>query len=167
MKKEKELKYLKEPKQVKLNKKNYIIIIVPIVLIIMLIIAIGLYVFIYSNPSSKLKKYLIEKSYVCNKNSCSQIIDGENHTINYKTGEITISTDEYDYFIGNNITFQSKTNNQICTYYKDNYQKLTPIDNSFTKNTACEKNIDTINKTIIYYHDMLTKIDIDVNKLNK
>ncbi len=167
MKKEKELKHkqINKKEKVKLNRQNYIIIIVPIILIIFLIIAIGLYVFVFSNPSSKLKKYLLDNSYTCNKNSCSIIKDNENHTINYKTGDISISSEDYDCYISNNVTYQAKEDNQICTYYKDNYQRLNPIDNSFTTDASCEKNIETINKHIIYYRELLTNIDIDVNKL--
>ncbi len=169
MKKEKELTYKKRTNKtgVKLERKNYIIIIVPIILIILLIVAIGFYVFIYSNPSAKLKKYLLENSYVCNKNSCSIIKNNEVHNINYKTGDISISTNEYDCYISSNVTYQSKSNNQICTYYKNDYQRLTPIDTSFTTDVSCEKNIDIINKNIIYYRELLTEIDIDVNNLSK
>lgn len=165
MKKEIELKH---KEKTNLNKHNYIIIIVPILLVLLLIAAIALYVFVYSNPASKLKKYLVNNAYTCNKNSCSIQKGNETHIVYFKTGDISISTEEYDCYISsNNITYQSKTNEKVCTYYKENYQRLNPIDNSFTTDVSCEKNIDTINKNIIYYKELFTNIDIDVNKLTK
>lgn len=166
MKKNEELKHHHDND--KLSKKNYIIIIVPIILAILLVIAIALFVFIFSNPSNRLKKYLIKENYICNSETCSKKINDDNYIINYKNGYFYVENDTYRLTLSNTTpSLEVKNSEYICTYTNSNYLVFTHIDSTFMYNKQCEKYINDINKNIDFYQRIFTDSEVDVNKLEK
>ncbi len=166
MKKNEELKH--HHNNEKLSKKNYVIIIVPIILIIILTISIALFVFIITNPSNRLKKYLIKQDYNCNSETCTKKISDDNYTIDYKKGYLYIDNDIYHLTISNTSPLlEVKETEYICTYSNANYETFTKVDNTFMYNRQCETYINDINKKIDFYHNIFIDSGIDVNKLEK
>ncbi len=166
MKKNEELKHYTKKK---LNKKNYIIIIAPIVLSIILIVSIAIYVFIFTNPSNKLKRYLEDKNYICNKEVCSKEEDDSNYIFNYKNFIMYVENDNYRLKIDINEipNLEIKSSEYICTYNKTDYKRLTHIDNTFIYDKKCDQFVIDINKSIDTFKLILESSDIDVNQLEK
>lgn len=144
-------------KKKKLTKKNYIIIIVPIVLVIILIIAIAFYVFSYSNSSNKLKRYLIDNQYTCNKQICTKEEDNNIYTIYYNDMNYVVENNEYSLTINDSSfpTLELKNSDYICTYTKPSYESFTHIDTSFIHDRKCTEYISDINKNIDLFKNIL------------
>lgn len=150
----------KEPEQ-KVTKINLVIIITPIILILLLISGIAFYVFVYTADSNNIKSYLNESDYICQNNVCSKMINDKNHSFNTKTLELTVNAYNMNLHITKEkITFEDITNNEICTYTKDNYVPYKPIDYTYTTKTKCEKYIPTINEEIKLYNEILSSLEI-------
>jgi hypothetical protein len=163
MKKNLELTY--NEKDLKLNKKNYITIIIPIVLLVVITIGIAIFVLITNNPSNKMKKYLNEIGYTCNKKTCTKEIDGDNYTINYKDITMYVENDIYRLKLNEDIpSLELKNDEFICTYTKPNYTRFTLIDNSFIFEKKCTKYIEEVNKHIEKYKEIVNSSDVDVNQ---
>lgn len=162
----KELTYTS--KEVKLNKRNYIIIIIPIILVLTIIIAIAFYVFAYSNPSNKVKRYLDNIGYTCNKKTCVYEENNIINTYNYKNHTLLIETNEYRLTIGKQTPIlEVKNNEQICSYIKTDYKLFTKVDTSFMYDRNCEKYLEEINNSIALYEKIITSSNVDVNKIEK
>lgn len=145
---------------VKKSNKLFILI---IIVIIIAIISIVIYINIVTNPSYKLKKYLKENDYVCNNETCSKIINEENHIVNYKNGNINIDNSEYSVTINNNVTLQINKLELICTY---KYNKdLEPVTEALTNQSICNNYTVTVNNYLNNYHEIITKENIDYDKL--
>lgn len=167
MKKNEELKHNKD--NIKLTKKNYIIIILPIILILILVAFIAYYVFIISSPSNKLKNILLDESYICNKETCMKDKNNINYSINYKDFTMYVENNEYRIQINYNKSpiIELKNNEFICTFNKDNYDSFTHIDSTFSYNKQCEQYITIVNNNIDTLRNYFNKADIDVNKIEK
>lgn len=155
MKKTELLTYTEKEK--KLTKKNYIIIIVPIILIIVLIIAIAFYVFVYSNSSNKLKRYLLDKEYDCNKQICTKESNNNMYTIYYKDMTYIVENNEYRMTINDSgvPSLELKNEDYICTFTKSDYESLTHINDSFLHDKKCTNYINDINKNIDMFKNIL------------
>lgn len=166
MKKNQEL--IHNEKKLKLNKKNYIIIIVPIFLAICLIVAIAFFVFIYTTPSNKIKKYLINNEYTCNKKACIKENNNTIYNYNYLENYLLIENEEYRLTISQNYPIlEIKNNEYICSYTTLNYEIFMKVDNNFLYDKHCEKYIPDINKSIDLYKEIINDSKIDVNKIKK
>lgn len=166
MKKNLELTYKKE--EVKLNKKNYLVITIPIILIVLITIGIALFVSITNNNSNKLKKYLNEVGYVCNKKTCTKEIDGDNYTINYKDIILYVENDNYRLTISDSSpALELKNDEHICTYTKADYKIFTLVDDNFIFDRKCEKYIKEVNNYIEEYKVIVNTSGVDVNKIKK
>ncbi len=155
-------------KEVKLTKKNYIIIIIPIILILTLIIGIALYVSINNNPSNKMKKYLEEIGYSCNKKICSKEIDGDFYRINYDDLILSVDNDIYRLTISSSTPVLEVLNDEfVCNYTKSDYDWFTTVDNTFIYEKKCEKYIEEVNKHTEKYKSIVNSAGVDVNKLKK
>lgn len=166
MKKNLELTY--KDNEVKMTKKNYVIIIVPIILVVLLIIGIALFVSITNNPSNKLNKYLEENGYTCNKKTCSNQVNDYNYTINYKDYNMYVENINYRLTIGlENPALELKKDEFICTYTKADYEIFTLVDDSFIYEKKCAKYIPEVNKHIEKYKSIVNSSGTDVNELEK
>lgn len=163
MKKNEELTY----KKVKtLSKKNYFIIIFPILISIIVISLIAFYTFNISNPSNKLKRYLENFKYSCNSTICTKVIEDEIFNINYKTGMLVIDGNDYNITIGKSSPkLFIMSNNKVCNYYKDDYEMLTLIDESYTNDRECLKYVENINNAITTYKTVLKNANVDITKI--
>lgn len=170
MKKNLQLTYNEEKQlptnDVKLNKKNIITIIIPIILVILLIIGIALYVFVYTSPSNKLKNYLEEIGYTCNKKTCSKELANNYYTINYSDISLYIENNEYRLTVSDETpTLEVKESEIVCTYTKGDYTRFTFVDDTFIYDKKCEKYLHEINYFIEEYKTIVKQSGIDVNKL--
>ncbi len=165
MEKNKELTYKEENK---LTKRNYLSIIAPIILSLILIAVIAFYVFNVSNPTHKLKRYLEDFNYFCNKSLCTKINDNETFNINYKTGVLIVDGEGYSITIDKYIPKVSIDSREtICNYHSDKYERLTLLDDTFTSDRECLRYIDTINNAITKYKEILNNADVDINEIDK
>lgn len=162
MKKNKELTH-KETKT-KLNKKNYIIIIIPIILAIILIITIAIFTYNYNKPSNKLKRTLLNNDYTCTKTICTKEDKNYLYKINYIKGEFYAENDSYKIYLNNNNpTIEEKKTDRVCTYTKDNSQKLDIVDSTYTYDSTCQKYIENVNNVINSFQALLNEAKVDVN----
>lgn len=168
MKKSKNKELTHKEQQLKLNKKNYLIIIIPIVLIVICILGIALYTFHFSNPSVKMKKYLEEANYICNKSNCSIEKEGIIHNFNYKELYLLTETDNYILTISEKYpVLELKNEEFICSYEQQDYKIFTLVDESFSYNRKCGKYIEDVNKSIQIYEKVINESEIDVNNFEK
>ena len=166
MKKNNELTH--KEKKLKLNKKNYFIIIFPIILVVICILVIALYTFYFSNPTIKMKKYLEESNYICNKSSCTIEKNGIIYNFNYKNMYLLTETDEYILTISENYpVLELKSEEYICSYEQPNYKIFTLVDDNFSYNKKCQKYIADVNNSIQFYKHVITESKIDVNNIEK
>lgn len=166
MKKNLELTY--KGNDVKLNKKNYLIIIIPIILVVLLTIGIALFVFITNNNSNKLKNYLSEVGYKCNKKICTKQIDNANYTFNYKDIVLYIENDDYRLTLSDSTpALEIKKDEYVCTYTKADYTTFTLVDDNFIYEKKCEDYIKEVNNYIEEYKSIVNSSGIDVNKIKK
>ena len=166
MKKNLELTY--KNNEIKLNKKNYLTIITPILLVLILIIGIAVFVSVTNSHSNKLKNYLEEIGYTCNKKTCSKEIEVSVYTINYKDMSMYVDNESFRLTIGNeNPIIELKSDEYICTYTKSNYSRFTLIDDSFIYEKKCEDYIEKVNNYIKEYKQIVNSSGVDVNKLEK
>lgn len=164
----KNLELTHNSKEVKLNKKNYIVIIIPIILVIILIISIALFVTITNSPSNKLKSYLEEIGYSCNKKTCSKQTDESTYTINYIDNSFYVDNETYRLTISSESpALELKNDEFICTYTNANYTRFILVDDSFIYDKKCSKYISEVNKYIEDYKSIVNSSGIDVNNLNK
>lgn len=155
-------------KEVKLNKKNYLVIIVPIIFILIIIVALALSIISSSNPSNKVKKYLDNIGYNCNKKTCIKEENNIINTYNYKTHTLLVETDEYRLTIGTaSPVLEIKNSEQICSYMTSDYKMFTQVDNTFMYDKHCEKYLSAINNSIELYKNIITSSNADVNKIEK
>ncbi len=165
MKKVKELTYNND---VKLTKKNYLIMIIPIILVLILIIAIALFVANTNSSSYKLKKYLEEHGYLCNNKTCLIQKDSNTYTFDYIDIVFSVDNDNYHLTISKQSPIlEIKSNEYICNYQKDEYEIFTLVDNSFVYDKQCSKYLEDINNNIEKYKSIVNNSGIDVNTLDK
>lgn len=165
MKKVKELTYNQD---VKLTKKNYIIIVVPIILVLILIGVIALFVTTTNSPSNKLKSYLENIGYSCNDKTCHIQEDNITYTFNYVDIIFSVDNDNYHLTLSENSPIlEIKNNEYICNYTKSEYKRFTLVDNTFNYDKQCSKYIDDINKNVNEYKSIVNNSGIDVNTLTK
>lgn len=165
MKKIKELTY---NNNVKLTKKNYLIMIIPIILVLILIIAIAIFVVITNSNSHKLKNYLEEQGYLCNRKTCLIQNDNNTYTFDYIDIIFSVDNDNYHLTISKAIpTLEIKNNEYICNYQKEEYEIFTLVDSSFIYDKQCSKYIEDINNNIEKYKAIVNNTGIDVNTLDK
>lgn len=166
MKKNLELKH--NSKEVKLSKKNYIIIIIPIVIVLIFLIVLALFIYKENTPSNKLKNHLEEIGYSCNKKTCSKQVGTNNYTINYSDISIYIDTEEYHLTLSKEIlALELKNEEYICSYIKDDYTLFTTIDSTFIYDKKCAFYIPEINEFIKEYKSIVNSSGIDVNNLEE
>ena len=164
----KNLELTHNQKEVKLNKKNYIVILIPIILVIILIVSIAIFVSVTNSPSNKLKSYLEEIGYSCNKKTCSKQTSESTYTINYTDVSFHVDNEIYRLTINSETpALELKNDEFICTYTKADYTRFTLVDDSFIYDKKCSKYISEVNKYIEEYKSIVNSSGIDVNNLDK
>lgn len=154
--------------EVKLNKKNYIVILIPIILVVILIVGIALFVSITNSPSNKLKKYLEEVGYSCNKKTCTKQTEEGNYTINYSDITFYFDNENYHLTLSNESpVLELKNSEMICTYTKADYTRFALVDDSFIYDKKCAEYIPELNKYLNEYKSIVNSSGVDVNRLNK
>ncbi len=150
-----ELKFT-EQKKLTLTKRNYFIIVIPIILILILVMVIAYYVFIYNNDSNKLKRYLDNLGYNCNKEVCSLEKKDGFYTVFYENKVLMVDKPDFQIRLGSGVpVLEERKDGNICTFMKNDYQKFDYVDESFVMNNKCKDYIDDVNKAIDVFKDIL------------
>lgn len=156
MKKNRELKY-EEPKKVKLTKVNYVVIILPILFILLLVSVLAYYVFVYNNDSNKMKRYLENDGYVCNRVSCTKEVNQEIYTIDYVDEVMMVDSTSLQVRVGKSVpVVDIKDKGIVCTYIKDNYN-LDLVDETFRYDRECGTYVMQVNRYLTYYKEIRQK----------
>lgn len=156
MKKNRELKY-EEPKKVKLTKVNYVVILLPILFILLLVSVLAYYVFVYNNDSNKMKRYLENDDYVCNRVSCTKEINKEIYTIDYVDEVMMVDSTSLQVRVGKSVpVVDIKDKGIVCTYIKDNYN-LDLVDETFRYDRECGTYVTQVNRYLTYYKEIRQK----------
>ena len=136
----------------KISKKNMVLICILILLVLCFLSGISYYFLIYNKESNVLKRYLLTNDYTCNEKSCTKNISNNLYSINYYTGKLTVSNQDFIFKLSpNNLpTLEVKENDYICLFEKENYKPTDFIDENFVYNNYCKKYIDDINEIISF-----------------
>lgn len=133
-------------------KRNYVALFLPIVLLIILISSL----YIYNTNTSKIKRYLTNKEYECNKVECTKTTDEQQYNIDVNNLDITVSNDKYIIKIkSNEITLQQRTDKRLCAYTSNQYNRTKQIDDTYSYSVYCQEYIPEINEIIEEYKTIL------------
>lgn len=150
----------------KIDKKKVVTNYGPFLLAILAIAFCTVWLIIFANESMRLKSYLKRSGYSCNSTNCIKTEDNKEYSINYKTGELNINTQEYSMVIGTKIVnLHENTNGQNCTYKREDSKAN--VNNSTNNDANCDKRVAEINKEITKYKELLFKADISLEKIEK
>ncbi len=129
---------------VNLGKKQIIAIVITISLIIIL-----LFFKTFFNSPNRLKRYLQKEEYECATNICEKDNGITIYQFNYKSGDLTVKTNEYTFIINSsNYIYTQNKDNLTCTY--DNNGKI--VSEEYNNASDCRKYHDAMNNIINYYN---------------
>lgn len=139
---------------------------IPALLGIIVIIFIVCYCIFNMQESNRFKRYLKSNKYNCNSSTCVLNENEKEYSINYKTGELTINTKDYNMVISSTVVNLHENNtNQNCTYKRE--KSKSGVNESTNNDQICDKKIDEINEEITKYKELLFKGDISLEKIEK
>ena len=149
-----------------IDKKKAITIYGPFILAILVIIFIIICLINFTNESNRFKSYLKRNGYICNSTNCTKTEDNKEYSINYKNGELTVNTRDYNMVIGSKIVNLHENNNeQNCTYKRDDSKAS--VNDSTNNDAICVKRVADVNNEITKYKELLFKADIKLSKIEK
>jgi hypothetical protein len=133
-------------------KRNYVALFLPVVLLLILICSL----YIYNTNTSKIKRYLTNKEYECNKVECTKVTDDYQYNIDVNNLDITISNDKHIIKIkSNEITLQQRADKRLCAYTSNQYSRTKQIDDTYSYSVYCQEYVSEINELILDYKTIL------------
>lgn len=140
-------------------KRNYVVIFLPIVLILILIGSI----YMYNTNTSKIKRYLSNQEYECNKIECIKTIEDNNYAIDVNNLDLTVSNDTYIVKIkSNEITLQRRSDKRLCAYTSNQYNRTKQIDNTYSYSVYCQEYVSEINSIIDNYKTIIDSSKVKI-----
>lgn len=135
-------------------KRNYVVIFLPLVLLLILIGSI----YVYNTNTSRIKRYLTDKEYICNKVECTKEIDDYQYSIDVNNLDLTVSNDSYIVKIkSNEITLQRRADKRLCAYTSNQYNRTKQIDDTYSYSVYCQEYVSEINELITDYQTIITE----------
>lgn len=142
-------------------KRNYVVLLLPIILLIILIPSL----YIYNTNTSKIKRYLTNNEYECNKIECTKTIEQNQYNIDVNNLDLTVSNDKHIIKIkSNEITLQKRADKRLCAYTSNQYNRTKQIDDTYSYSVYCQEFIPEINEIINEYKTILDESKIKLDK---
>lgn len=158
------MKRIKKEKD-NLKKNNYI----GYIFLLIIIIIFTIVLLIYNSNTSKIKRYLTNKNYECNKVECTKILDNYRYIIPIDTLNFKATSDIYNISVDDQeILLEKRSDKTSCVFTSTNYSKTKLVDETYLYTVYCQEYIKDVNKVLKDYHNILkeSKVKIDNQKSN-
>ena len=158
------MKRIKKEKD-NLKKNNYI----GYIFLLIIIIIFTIVLLIYNTNTSKIKRYLTNKNYECNKVECTKILDNYRYIITIDTLNFKATSDIYNISVEDQeIILEKRSDKTSCVFTSTNYSKTKLVDETYLYTVYCQEYIKDVNKVLKDYHNILkeSKVKIDNQKSN-
>lgn len=158
------MKRIKKEKD-NLKKNNYI----GYIFLLIIIIIFTIVLLIYNTNTSKIKRYLTNKNYECNKVECTKILDNYRYIITIDTLNFKATSDIYNISVDDQeIILEKRSDKTSCVFTSTNYSKTKLVDETYLYTVYCQEYIKDVNKVLKDYHNILkeSKVKIDNQKSN-
>ena len=158
------MKRIKKEKD-NLKKNNYI----GYIFLLIIIIIFTIVLLIYNSNTSKIKRYLTNKNYECNKVECTKILDNYRYIITIDTLNFKATSDIYNISVDDQeILLEKRSDKTSCVFTSTNYSKTKLVDETYLYTVYCQEYIKDVNKVLKDYHNILkeSKVKIDNQKSN-
>lgn len=141
--------------------RNYVMVFLPIILLLILIGSI----YMYNTNTSKIKRYLTNEDYECNKIECTKEINTEQYIIDVNNLDLTIANDQHIIKIkSDEITLQRRVDKKTCAYTSKQYSVTKLIDETYSYTVYCKEYVSEINNILNDYHKILEESNVNISK---
>ena len=142
-------------------KRNYVVLFLPVALILILLASL----YVYNTNTSKIKRYLSNNKYECNKVECTTQIEEIQYSIDVNNLDLTATNDRYIIKINENaITLQTRSDKKTCTYTSNQYSRTKLIDDTYSYTVYCQEYVPEINSLLNDYQIIITESKVNIEK---